>query len=58
MSWKVRVEKCEECGKFEEYKGSYDDCCCFCRDCFEKLSEEELYEVCYHCSGCDNDLNY
>lgn len=58
MSLKIRVEECEECGKSEEFKGSYDDCHCFCRDCFEKIPEEDLDELCYYCSGCDDDPCY
>lgn len=51
---KVRVEGCKECGKSEEFKGSYDDCHRFCRECFKKIPEEELDELCCYCSGCDD----
>jgi len=28
-------DKCEKCGKSEEFKGSIDDCDRFCRECFK-----------------------
>ncbi len=58
MSLLIRVEECEGCGESEEFKGSDDDCHRFCRVCFKKIPEEELNELCYFCSGCDDNPNY
>jgi len=53
MSILIRVEKCEKCGKSEEFKGSIDDCDRFCRECFKTLTDDEL--DCFHCANCDDD---
>lgn len=55
VNMKIQVEKCEECGKQEEYRGSYDDCVRFCRECLSKMGDDELDEVCKYCSGCDTE---